>query len=245
MPGPQPSSYVYVIEVDGIVRYVGQGRGYRIKDHLQDAQRDHLKHRKLYANLTVASERGEAIIFRKIIEGLTPEKAWEREAEEIARHPREQLWNMVPGRRPKITDQELIARKSAAGKAVWTPEFHIKIRELRATPEYRAKLSAAASRRSADPVWKENNAKHRAFPRDPEQHRAATRRAMADPALRARLSSAGKTRRRTPTDKMLEDLGRLQRVGAALAASRRTACEACRLRRRRCPHNRTGHYVRS
>lgn len=99
-------SYVYAILVDGIVRYIGKGISLsRMLGHVKEAERINrkrdegkiIKTTKFYNKLAKAL-LDKAVIGNEIIaKGLSNAKAFEREAEEIAKCPKDQLWNIAPG----------------------------------------------------------------------------------------------------------------------------------------------------
>ena len=87
-----PKAYVYAIIVDGIVRYVGKGRGTRLFVHLIDATRSaarcgrrtaHLSPR-LHRKLVEAIRAGSSIVERVIVSALPNSEAYRLEANLIA-----------------------------------------------------------------------------------------------------------------------------------------------------------------
>lgn len=187
--------------------------------HLREMRRPEVAGRVLYANLIQAVDNGYDVRFVKIAEGLTAEEAQNLERELIASKPKEQLWNMVPGRRPKVTDQERIARLSASWKAKWAdPEFARKMRSILSSPMSRAKISAAVSEHMKDPDrlqalsdarerdWEDEDYRRKMFRHsDPEliskrfknqwadpEYREKMKRIRSTPEYRERLSAAKK-----------------------------------------------------
>ena len=100
--------YVYQITVDGVIRYIGKGKGLRMHSHMKEV-RDRLKRDfKLKSigllfqrNLTEAVMKGAEVIEEVITEGLTDKESYEREykilREFVLDGKRQQLWNVIPG----------------------------------------------------------------------------------------------------------------------------------------------------
>jgi hypothetical protein len=198
--------YVYVGEVDGVVRYIGRGRRGRMDRHLREMRRPELSKRVLYRNLAAAVDGGAEVKFYKIAEGLTGDEAVAREVAEIASRPREQLWNMYPGwRRPKNTDAVRRQRNSAAQKRKWEdPEHQAKMRAALRSPERRAKISAAVKADMSRPErrdqlrqarrqdWADPN--YRKIKRNtPEKASAQFAALWADPEYRAKMAAVRAT----------------------------------------------------
>lgn len=188
--------YVYVYEVDGVVRYVGRGRGTRISAHFKEAARraanpqKTTKQRRFYDRLVRAIADGSTIVSRKVADKLSGDEAGAREIEEIACYPRGQLWNSIFSYHPVILDEELSARYSAAQKALW------------ANPEERAKRLAAQKEAMARPGIKEKQkAATRAalaVPGVEEKRLARLRAAAANPEMQARRGAAIKAAYENP-----------------------------------------------
>ena len=100
--------YVYQIKVDGVVRYVGKGKGLRMYSHMKEV-RDRLNRDfKLdrvwplfQRNLTEAVMKGAEVTEEVLTEGLTDKASYELEhkilKEFVLDGKREQLWNIIPG----------------------------------------------------------------------------------------------------------------------------------------------------
>jgi hypothetical protein len=142
-------SYIYIITVDDVVRYVGKGTGDRLYVHMKIVRNivrrrsagQKVKTTKFYNRLTKAFLSG-AIISTEIIDhGLTDDQAFDREIEIIAIHST--LWNTAPGGQGFSTDQ-------------WSdPQFRrkMRLRELsKQTAEYRVKRSMINKAKWDDPV---------------------------------------------------------------------------------------------
>lgn len=139
--------YVYVYEVDGLVRYVGRGRGYRMAAHLKELarreRRETNKPHRFYDNLAAALATGAMVTSRKIADGLSGDDAAIREMEEIAKYPNDQLWNSIYSHNPVVLDEELRSRFSAAQRALW------------ADPAERAKRNSAREAAMSKPGVRE------------------------------------------------------------------------------------------
>lgn len=141
--------YIYTITVAGIVRYIGRGRANRLNHHVRNVngrlakvgRGESIKPHRFYDRLAAALGRGEPIAAIKVIEGLSGDEARLLEIEEIAKYPREQLWNSIYSYSPRALDAEVIARLSAASK------------RSNANPETKAKISAAIRRVNEDPEF--------------------------------------------------------------------------------------------
>ena len=99
--------YVYQIKVDGIVRYVGKGKGLRMYSHMKEVRerlnRDFKLDRVwplLQRNLTEAVMKGAEVTEEVLTEGLTEKASYELEhklfKEFVFDGKREQLWNVIP-----------------------------------------------------------------------------------------------------------------------------------------------------
>jgi hypothetical protein len=106
---PRRKAYVYAIEVDGIVRYIGKGTGARLFMHVIEAKRtaarcgrktSHLsprRHRKLVEAIRAAS----TIVERVIVSDMSDGEAYRLESKLIADFHRflaGQLWNTIDER---------------------------------------------------------------------------------------------------------------------------------------------------
>lgn len=95
--------YVYDVIVDGVVRYVGKGRGRRAKRHLgiAEAVTKNSRHRyarsAFYKKLGAAVEAGSKVEIRYLANGLSSEQAFAQEINRIAEFGLENLWNATHG----------------------------------------------------------------------------------------------------------------------------------------------------
>jgi hypothetical protein len=100
--------YVYVIYVDGVVRYVGKGSNGRMHFHVIEAQRINGRRArgaktdrtstKFYRKLAETVRRGATIRAEMVLNGLTNTAAYRFEKQRIEglyRQDRSQLWNTV------------------------------------------------------------------------------------------------------------------------------------------------------
>jgi hypothetical protein len=171
------SCYVYVYEFDGVVRYIGEGRGRRMENHRAIASKyadairrgEPSRRHRFYTNYALALITGSAPNCRKVAEGLTKREAIDLQNAEIARYPAEQLWNSILSQHPWMADEQAMSARNAAMKAFWAspdgqavaktlwadPERRERQRAVQkaywASPEGRAKRAAAAKARCATP----------------------------------------------------------------------------------------------
>jgi hypothetical protein len=174
-------AYVYALTVDGVVRYIGKGRRYRALEHFRFAREinrrrasgEKLRALPVHNKLAKALRQGLALGYQVLENGLTDEAAYRREAEEIAKAPAGQLWNLHHG--GEGMDGEMI-------RQFWRdPAFRERTveaqRRSKADPDYRDRARQATREQWADPEFRERwQRQHRAFWDDPE--RAAERRAL-------------------------------------------------------------------
>jgi hypothetical protein len=110
--------YVYAIRVDGVVRYIGKGKGLRLYAHMKEA-RSRLNrafklqniNSRLQQNLTKAVRSGATVVEQVLVDNLTETAAYKLEYDKLREYvlagKRDQLWNVIP---PSIqTPQELEA----------------------------------------------------------------------------------------------------------------------------------------
>jgi hypothetical protein len=169
------AAYVYAILVDGVVRYIGKGRGPRAASHVSEAERinrrraagEKVRTSKFYNGLAAAIRAGRSVVSEIIAGDLTDEAAFARETEEIASYPAGQLWNLLPGGlggdsgffQEFWKDAANIDAASARAKAVWDrPGFRERACEDKKrscnTPEFKALRSEEMRRRFSDPEYK-------------------------------------------------------------------------------------------
>src|SRR5262245_53480758 len=98
-------AYVYAIKVDGVVRYIGKGRRYRLIEHRRIARElnrrraagEKIKARRVHNKLAKAIRNGSVIEHDVIAFNLSDDVAYDRERSEIANAPAGQLWNVKAG----------------------------------------------------------------------------------------------------------------------------------------------------
>jgi len=182
--------YIYVYEIDGVVRYIGRGRGRRILHHLAAVQKRSLSRasgaalrpHRFYDRLENAIQSNAKIVGRMIHVGLTGDQAAAMEMQEIRKYPPEELWNTITASTPRICDAEWRARQSAGAKLIM------------ADPDRRRAVSAKLKSYNDDPVLRQRKAeetrKRWADPAHREMRIQAQRRAFAEPAEKARKRDA-------------------------------------------------------
>ncbi len=211
IPITAPIFYVYAIEVDGVVRYIGKGTGKRANIHLGVARRianGTCRERTLRVHRELAKCLDRDISIVRLHEGLLERDAFAMEVAEIS--ARQGLWNESRGGEGPSGFRhtpETLAKIALVGMGrKHTPETIARMRAVHSTPEAtersrassasrkvtaetRAKLRASLSR----PEWVEQaSARHRGKPKSPE-HRAkisaALRGRVLSPETRAKLSA--------------------------------------------------------
>ena len=99
--------YVYTITVDGVVRYIGKGKGLRLYSHMKEVRsrlnRDFVIQNiasRLQQNLTKAVLSGAKVIERVQVDNLTETAAYKLEYDKLREYvfagKRDQLWNVMP-----------------------------------------------------------------------------------------------------------------------------------------------------
>lgn len=89
------AAYVYAITVDGVVRYVGKGRRYRLREHTRIARflnsgreaGKRIRTNRFYNRLAAAIRSGADIGEIVFADGLSDEDAFQLEKERIASFP--------------------------------------------------------------------------------------------------------------------------------------------------------------
>lgn len=218
--------YVYCYAVDGTPRYIGKGRGNRIKEHLTRARR-HLEtgrtgethwQRWLMKRLRL----GQTVRAAKLATGLTERQALDIERAEIAR-----VGRLVDGTGPLLNDSEggdgmtsPDAKRIAARRWAAKPELRKLASErmrkywsgpnarahLWATPDYRKQHSARQRQRWADPEKRakqsEIQRRHWADPAKRKKQSQTVRAALKDPELRKAKSERMKAAMSDPAERL-------------------------------------------
>lgn len=195
--------YVYAVLVNGVVRYIGKGSGRREEAHVRHVMK--LQKRKstvrltrFYAKLRAAINRGCAISYTRLVNGLTNEEAFEREIKEIAKRPKSQLWNVLPGGEGALRwTNNYRKRASQTTLLNWrNPSYRVaRLKEIRkrysdqAWLEWRRQSHVAAWTKEkrikfAKKVSKQWTAERKVA------HAEGRRRAWADPEFRERVGRA-------------------------------------------------------
>lgn len=178
------SAYVYAITIDGLVRYIGKGRRYRVREHLRVANfllsgrraGKKIKANRFYNRLAAAMSAGSLVDELIFQDGLTDEGAFALERKLIAECPKGQLWNVAPGGEgfssqfaKKMWTPELRAQQSERSKRYWSnPENRRKhgetIRGQWQDPEYRENHIDKQKKRWSNPELRKRNSElHRAL----------------------------------------------------------------------------------
>ena len=221
--------YIYVYEIDGVIRYVGRGRKNRIEFHLNNMRNPKFIGRKFYRMLCCAIDSGSTVIHRKIIEQLSGDEARICEMIEISKYPREQLWNTIFAHHPKISDDDWIARQSAAMTEVMASTNRRKrisdtLRTYYANPIARqARLEQlAAARMAPDRIQKLTEARRTAESRAKTTDQQVAD--WADPAKRASRIASLKAAQQVPAERerksSVQSVIARQQWAAAKAAGR-------------------------
>ena len=99
--------YVYTISVDGVVRYIGKGKGLRLYSHMKEVRsRRNRNYRlqniasRLQQNLTKAVVSGAKVIEQVLVDNLTEKAAYKLKYDKLREYvfagKRDQLWNVIP-----------------------------------------------------------------------------------------------------------------------------------------------------
>jgi len=207
-------AYVYIIEVDGVVRYIGKGKGWRIDDHMRAVRRiqrrradgETVRSGVFHHRLIRAIEDGATVTARKLSDGLTDTAAFDLERNLIAVAAPGQLWNVRPGGLGGMSEAELERRRS--------PEFREQmsatIRVSLGRPEVRKRISDGVKRamqtseamaaglkagRTPEARKRQGKALTKSFANDPSKgaRRAEImRRLWTDPEYRAKCTRKAK-----------------------------------------------------
>lgn len=204
-------SYVYAIRVDGIVRYIGKGQKYRMRDHVRRAKNDKrrreagLKVRTSYFHrqLAAALDAGAKVDGILLVDGLSCDEALTMEAMAVANAPAGTLWNTQAGGRRGRTIRDghrhLMSERAKArfSKPEEVEKIKAGIREANSRPEVSERRSAAGRR-----MWQDEEkrarltAALRAMHANPEvnaKKRAAAIKRGKDPEYLAGLSERSKS----------------------------------------------------
>ena len=153
--------YVYTIRVDGVVRYIGKGKGLRLYFHMKEVRnrlnRDYrlqnIKSR-LQQNLTKAVLSGAKVIEQVLVDNLTQTAAYKLEYDKLREYvfagQRDQLWNVIPA--SIQTPQELhpgSSRLSRLGTLRDRTTGHTRLESLQGAPRTKLAVPDADRRRPA------------------------------------------------------------------------------------------------
>lgn len=214
--GRNPSgAYVYEILVDGVVRYVGKGRGDRARRHISKAHTvnrrraagETVKTQKFYNRLAKALRSGAKATWRIVQDGLTDAEAFDLEIQTIAAHG--SLWNTHAG------GQGVDSRHA---KSAWAdPEIRAKYLAFFRSEKYRAQAAKAAAEQWADPDARARAAeiaRQRWCDPDIRERQSRAIRAAKTPDSKAAASERQSALWADPEFKRLQS----ERIRAALAA---------------------------
>lgn len=120
---------MYAVTVDGVVRYIGKGRRYRVREHYRIARLliakrsvgKKIKANRFYNLLAQAINSGRHVDEVIVAEGLSDQDAFSLERDTIAQYSTDQLWNVAPGGE---------GYDSERAKAAWTEERRQKQRDV-------------------------------------------------------------------------------------------------------------------
>lgn len=189
------SSYVYVVLVDSVVRYIGKGTGRRAKRHVEIAQRNNrlrgegksVQATRWHNRLGKALAAGAEVEVRIIADGMDSAAAFAREITEIAAS-RDDLWNYTAGGEGLDSD---------AARRLWADPVHRDAMiAKRRTEEFRANAREKAIRQNSSPETREANRQRSAALWRDEVYRsrvaAASRSRWDDEGFKARHAEAVK-----------------------------------------------------
>jgi hypothetical protein len=154
------TAYVYAITVDDVVRYIGKGRRYRVREHYRIARLilrkrsagKKIKSNRFYNRLAKAMASRQRVDEAILASGLSDADAFQLERRLIAGYPTGQLWNVAPG-------GEGYTPESA--RAAWTPERRERQREIArrrwADPEQRKRHSDTIKAQWEDPAYRQHH----------------------------------------------------------------------------------------
>jgi len=150
----QKKFYVYAILVDGKIKYIGKGKGYRVRRHMVMVQRiirrraagEVVRTTHFYNKLSKAWRSGSKIEERILHDGLSEKAALKLEIIEIAKR-RKRLWNIQAGGEHMNWDdpdfRKAVTRKMR--KAWRNPERiknHLELmKRIHSDPKHKKKIS--------------------------------------------------------------------------------------------------------
>jgi hypothetical protein len=114
--------YVYTISVDGVVRYIGKGKGLRLYSHMKEVRCRMNRHFKLQnigsrlqQNLTRAVLSGAKVVEQVLVDNLTEKAAYKLEHEKLRTYvfagKRDQLWNVIPASIQTPEEQQAVIER--------------------------------------------------------------------------------------------------------------------------------------
>lgn len=150
--------YVYAIVVDGVVRYIGKGTGWRVRQHFAIARRltvvrasgHKVKASYFHNKLSKSLLAGADVTSLILRDGMSDAEAYAEECRQIEAH--DGLWNRWVGVGGRVqASQELKEKLSAAARARYRDPEQLRqvtarLRRLAADPKFR---SAASERQKA------------------------------------------------------------------------------------------------
>jgi hypothetical protein len=122
--------YVYTITVDGVVRYIGKGKGLRVYCHMKEVRsrlnRDYRLQNigsRLQQNLTKAVLSGAKVIERVLVDNLTETAAYKLEYDKLREYvfagKRDQLWNVIPASIDDIARKNDVRQRKLCDRQDW------------------------------------------------------------------------------------------------------------------------------
>ena len=190
-------AYLYAILVDGVPRYIGKGRGGRLRDHVRIARRaseaNTYRMCKVHRGIRAALEAGCSVVAKKLLVNLTDEVALALERSAIRSALPGTLWNVKDGgsgadlseacrqvwKRPGYRD---LHREIT--RARWNdPEMRERIISAQAkavTPSLRRTLADQAKARWRSPDYSEKQREARASRDYKDRTSASVRESMTD-----------------------------------------------------------------
>lgn len=162
-------AYVYEILVDGIVRYIGKGRGCRVFQQIAIARRmaagrpltAKVRRSRFYKLLAISFRDGCVASTNIVAEGLDDGEAFAIEVDMISKAPSGQLWNTAPGGEGQTSDflraafrtAEMREFFSSHGKEQWAKNPERKYARF-ASPGSRQRQSDMVREKWKDPNYR-------------------------------------------------------------------------------------------